>query len=160
MATTDTSWHNAGSMIPHPAAALRPRPGRHVRSRRLEYRIGEDQHHVPGRHRLPAGRVSIFNGLIDGLRSHTKYPRQAWELENWLGSAPSEQIMGSGGYVWPAIESLDPLRAVLGEAGINMAAFLTEAHGKVENCPVSAGVGDALNEIFVDLGRPGSAPSR
>ena len=64
--------------------------------------------------------------------------------------------MGSGGYVWPAIESLDPLRAVLGEAGINMAAFLTEAHGKVENFPVSAGVGDALNEIFVtwaDLAR-------
>ena len=41
--------------------------------------------------------------------SHTKYPKQAWELEQWLGSAQSQKILGSGGYVWPAIKSLDPL---------------------------------------------------
>ena len=35
----------------------------------------------------PVGRVSVFNGLIDGLNSHTTYPKQAWELEQWLGSA-------------------------------------------------------------------------
>jgi multiple sugar transport system substrate-binding protein len=57
----------------------------------------------------PVGRVSVFNGLIDGLNAHTKYPKQAWELEQWLGSPQSEAILGSGGYVWPAIRSLDPL---------------------------------------------------
>ena len=101
----------------------------------------------------PDGRVSIFNGLIDGLNSHTRYPKQAWELEQWLGSARSQAIMGSGGYVWPAIRSLDPLFLQHWQkAGINMSAFLTEAHGKVANFPVSAGVGDALTQVFTALG--------
>jgi hypothetical protein len=33
-----------------------------------------------------------------------------------------------------------------------MSAYLTEAHGKVVNFPVSPGVGDALTEIQNDLG--------
>jgi hypothetical protein len=33
-----------------------------------------------------------------------------------------------------------------------MSAFLTEAHGKVVNFPVSPGIGDALTEIVNDLG--------
>jgi multiple sugar transport system substrate-binding protein len=101
----------------------------------------------------PAGRVSIFNGLIDGLNSHTPYPKQAWELEKWLGSARSQAILGSGGYVWPAIRSLDPLFLQHWQKqGINMSAFLTEAHGKVANFPNSPGIGDALTKIFNDLG--------
>jgi hypothetical protein len=32
-----------------------------------------------------------------------------------------------------------------------MTAFLTEAHGKVVNFPVSPGVGDALTEVGNDL---------
>jgi multiple sugar transport system substrate-binding protein len=101
----------------------------------------------------PNGRVSIFNGLIDGLNSHTQYPQQAWELEKWLGSARSQAIMGSGGYVWPAIRSLDPLFLKHWQKqGIGMSAFLTEAHGKVANFPNSPGIGDALTEIFNDLG--------
>ena len=101
----------------------------------------------------PDGRVSIFNGLIDGLNSHTPYPKQAWELEQWLGSARSQAILGSGGYVWPAIRSLDPLFLQHWQKeGINMSAFLTEAHGKVANFPVSAGVGDALTQVFTALG--------
>ena len=101
----------------------------------------------------PVGRVSVFNGLIDGLNSHTKYPKQAWELEQWLGSAQSQAILGSGGYVWPAIKSLDPLfLKYWAKNGIDMSAFLTEAHGKVVNFPVSPGVGDALTEVGNDLG--------
>ena len=95
----------------------------------------------------------MFNGLIDGMNSHTKYPKQAWELEQWLGSPQSEAFLGSGGYVWPAIKSLDPLFLQYWQKqGINMSAFLTEAHGKVVNFPVSAGLGDALTEIQNDLG--------
>jgi len=101
----------------------------------------------------PAGRVSVFNGLIDGLNSHTKYPKQAWELEQWLGSAQSQAIMGSGGYVWPAIKSLDPLFLQnWKKQGIDMQAFLTEAHGKVVNFPNTPGIGDALTDIGNDLG--------
>jgi len=101
----------------------------------------------------PNGRVSVFNGLIDGLNSHTRYPRQAWELEQWLGSPRSQAILGSGGYVWPAIKSLDPLfLQYWKKQGIDMSAFLTEAHGQVVNFPVSPGIGDALTEIVNDLG--------
>ena len=101
----------------------------------------------------PDGRVSVFNGLIDGLNSHTKYPKQAWELEQWLGSAQSQKILGSGGYVWPAIKSLDPLfQQYWAKQGIDMSAFLTEAQGKVVNFPVSSGMGAALQQIVNDLG--------
>jgi multiple sugar transport system substrate-binding protein len=101
----------------------------------------------------PAGRVSVFNGLIDGLNSHTRYPRQAWELEQWLGSAQSQAILGEGGYVWPAIKSLDPLFLnYWKKQGIDMQAFLTEAHGQVINFPNTPGVGDALTDVINDLG--------
>jgi multiple sugar transport system substrate-binding protein len=101
----------------------------------------------------PTGRVSVFNGLIDGVNSHTRYPKQAWELEQWLGSAQSQAIMGSGGYVWPAIKSLDPLfLQYWKKQGIDMSAFLTEAHGQVVNFPNSPGVGEALTDVDNDLG--------
>jgi multiple sugar transport system substrate-binding protein len=100
----------------------------------------------------PDGRVSVFNGLIDGLNTHTPYPKQAWELEQWLGSPQSEAILGSGGYIWPAIKSLDPLFLHYWQKhGIDMSPFLAEAHGKVVNFPVSAGMADALTDIENDL---------
>jgi multiple sugar transport system substrate-binding protein len=101
----------------------------------------------------PDGRVSVFNGLIDGLNTHTPYPKQAWELEQWLGSPQSESILGSGGYVWPAIKSLDPLFLnYWKKQGVDVQPFLTEAQGKVINFPNSAGIGEALTEIVNDLG--------
>ena len=101
----------------------------------------------------PDGRISVFNGLIDALNSHTPYPKQAWELEEWLGSPQSQAILGSGGYVWPAIKSLDPLFLnYWKKQGINMSAFLTEAHGQTVTFPVTPGIGDALTEIVSDLG--------
>jgi multiple sugar transport system substrate-binding protein len=101
----------------------------------------------------PDGRVSVFNGLIDGLNSHTPHPKEAWELEQWLGSAQSQKILGSGGFIWPAIKSLDPLfQQYWAKQGIDMSAFLTEAQGKVVNFPVSSGMGAALTQIGNDLG--------
>jgi len=101
----------------------------------------------------PDGRVSVFNGLIDGLNSHTAHPKEAWELEQWLGSAQSQKILGAGGYIWPAIKSLDPLfQQYWTKQGIDMSAFLTEAQGKVVNFPVSSGMGAALTQIVNDLG--------
>ena len=54
---------------------------------------------------------------------------------------------------WRLIRSLDPLFLHHWQKdGINMSAFLTEAHGKVVNFPVSPGVGDAITQVFTDLG--------
>jgi len=101
----------------------------------------------------PDGRVSVFNGLIDGLNSHTPYPKQAWELEQWLGSPQSEAILGSGGYVWPAIKSLDTLfLQYWNKQGVDTQPFLTEAQGQVVNFPVSPGIGAALTDIVNGLG--------
>jgi len=101
----------------------------------------------------PDGRVSVFNGLIDGLNTHTPYPKQAWELEQWLGSPQSQTILGSGGTIWPAIKSLDPLfLSYWQKHGIDMSPFLTEAHGKVVNFPSSPGMTEAILDIENDLG--------
>lgn len=101
----------------------------------------------------PRGRISVFNGLADGLNSDTKYPEESWELVKWLAGEESQTIMGSGGYVWPAIEKLDPLFTGYWKGkGIDVSAFLDEAHGKTVNFPVSDGIANALTDIQNDLG--------
>ncbi|GAA5190561.1 sugar ABC transporter substrate-binding protein [Rugosimonospora acidiphila] len=54
----------------------------------------------------PKGRVVNVNGLSFALNAHSKNKTAAWELIKWLGSPQSQQIMSSGGYVWPANKSL------------------------------------------------------
>ena len=44
----------------------------------------------------PQGRWSVFNGLIDGVNKNTPNFQATWQLEQWLGSAASQKIMGSG----------------------------------------------------------------
>jgi multiple sugar transport system substrate-binding protein len=101
----------------------------------------------------PDGRWSVFNGLIDAINTHTKHPNAAWELEKWLGSSASERILGSGGYVWPAIKSLDPLFIKHWKAkGINMTPFLDEAQGNTITWPVAPGMNRALTVMTRDLG--------
>lgn len=97
-------------------------------------------------------------------RTPTAVPtvRPTWELEEWLGSRQSEAILGSGGYIWPAIKSLDPLfLKYWPKQGIDMSPFLDEAQRKVVNFPNSVGVGDALTDIQNDLGPAflGTAPA-
>lgn len=101
----------------------------------------------------PAGRISVFNGLIDAINVHTKHPKEAWMLEKWLGSAASQKIMGEGGFIWPAIKSLDPLmRQAWLKKGIDLQPFLDEAHGKTINWPVSAGINEAITAMTRELG--------
>lgn len=101
----------------------------------------------------PKGRVSVFNGLCDGLNAHTSHPDEAWELVKWLGTARSQEIMGSGGYVWPGIERLDPLfLKAWQKKGIDLTAFLTEARGETVNFPVGVGVGEMLQDVGTELG--------
>lgn len=100
----------------------------------------------------PKGRISVFNGLADGLNSQTPYPEESWELVKWLAGEESQTIMGAGGYVWPAIEKLDPLFAAYWKSkGIDVSAFLDEARGTTVNFPVSEGIANALTNIQQEL---------
>ena len=94
----------------------------------------------------------MLNGLIDSINSHSPNQQAAWELEQWLGSPQSEQILGSGGYIWPGIPSLDPLFASNWKAhGLDMTAFLTESKWNVVYWPVTPGMNQAQLDIANQL---------
>ncbi|HTW08519.1 MAG TPA: sugar ABC transporter substrate-binding protein [Acidimicrobiales bacterium] len=103
----------------------------------------------------PKGGFSFTNGLIDAINS--KSPNQAadWELEQWLGSPQSETIMGSGGYIWPGIASLDHLfLQAWAKRGVDVGAFLKEAEdpSHLETLPVAYGGFPSITTISDDLG--------
>jgi len=95
---------------------------------------------------------SVFNGLTDAIYAKTQHPQEAWALEKWLASAPSEHIMGSGGYVWPAIQSEDQtFTQFWQQKGIDVSPFLKEAQGSTVTFPISFGFNEAsikINDIF------------
>ncbi|NNG40330.1 sugar ABC transporter substrate-binding protein [Flexivirga sp. ID2601S] len=101
----------------------------------------------------PKGRISVFNGLTDGIASNTEHPEEAWQLVQWLAGEQSQRLMGSGGYVWPAIEKLDPLFLdYWRRKGIDLTPFLDEAKGKTVNFPVATGLAEALSDVSIALG--------
>ena len=96
----------------------------------------------------PAGKWTVLNGLIDSINTHSPNQQAAWELEQWLGSPASEKIMGSGGYIWPGIPSLDPLMATYWKAhGMDIQPFLTEASWNTVFWPVTPGMNKAQLDI-------------
>jgi multiple sugar transport system substrate-binding protein len=100
----------------------------------------------------PAGSWTVLNGLIDSINSHSPNQQAAWELEQWLGSPQSEQIMGSGGYIWPGIGSLDPLFASYWKAhGVDVTAFEDESKWNVVYWPVTPGMNQAQLDIANQL---------
>jgi multiple sugar transport system substrate-binding protein len=101
----------------------------------------------------PDGTWSVFNGLIDAINPHTPNFQAAWELEQWLGSAASQKIMGEGGYIWPAIPSLDPLFASYWAAkGVSMSGFLSESKGNLTDWPNTPGMNQGLTDMQRDMG--------
>lgn len=100
----------------------------------------------------PQGVMSVFNGLTDAIYAKTQHPQEAWELEQWLGSAQSEQIMGSGGYVWPGIQSQDQSFVQHWQSkGVDVSAYLKEAQGQTLLFPITFGYNEAsikINDIF------------
>ncbi|HUA40089.1 MAG TPA: sugar ABC transporter substrate-binding protein [Streptosporangiaceae bacterium] len=101
----------------------------------------------------PDGTWSVFNGLIDAINPHSPHFQQAWELEQWLGSEASQKIMGEGGYVWPAIPSLDPLFASYWAAkGVSMSGFLSESKGNLLDWPNTPGMNQGLTDMARDMG--------
>ena len=98
--------------------------------------------------RGPRGNYSVFNGLTDGINTDTAHPDEAWELAKWLGGAESQRIMGSGGYVWPAIESLDVLfQDYWASKKVDVSAFLAAAQDKTVLYPVAGGMAEAVTDV-------------
>ena len=96
----------------------------------------------------PNGVMSVFNGLTDAIYAKTPHPQEAWELEQWLGSSQSEQILGSGGYVWPAIKSDDQtFLQAWQKKGIDVTPFLKEAQGTTLTFPITFGYNEASTDI-------------
>ncbi len=103
----------------------------------------------------PDGRWSFTNGLIDAINVHSPNQTAAWELEQWLGSPASEKIMGSGGYVWPGIASIDSTFLDYWKAkDIDVSPFLAEAENSsnVETLPVAPQAGQVIVSLASDLG--------
>jgi multiple sugar transport system substrate-binding protein len=101
----------------------------------------------------PDGTWSVFNGLIDAINPHTPNFQAAWELEQWLGSAASEKIMGAGGYIWPAIPGLDTLFEQYWAAkGVDMSGFLSESTGNLTDWPNTPGMNQGLTDMQRDMG--------
>jgi len=96
----------------------------------------------------PNGVVSVFNGLTDAVYAKTQHPQEAWELEQWLGSSQSEQILGSGGYVWPGVKSDDqPFLQAWQKKGIDVSPFFKEAQGTTITFPITFGYNEASTDI-------------
>jgi multiple sugar transport system substrate-binding protein len=96
----------------------------------------------------PKGVESVFNGLTDAIYAKTSHPNEAWLLEKWLASAPSEHIMGSQGFVWPGIKSEDAsFQQYWQQKGIDVSAFLKEAQGTTVTFPITFGFNEATVKI-------------
>lgn len=100
----------------------------------------------------PNGVKSVFNGLTDAIYAKTAHPQEAWELEQWLGSAQSEEIVGGGGYIWPGIKSADTsFLQYWQKKGIDVSPFLKEAQGTTLTFPITFGYNEAsikINDVF------------
>jgi multiple sugar transport system substrate-binding protein len=100
----------------------------------------------------PDGCWTVLNGLIDSVNAHSPNQQAAWELEQWLGTAQSEKILGSGGYIWPGIGSLDPLFASYWQShGLDVTPFENESKWNVVYWPVTPGMGQAQLDIANQL---------
>jgi multiple sugar transport system substrate-binding protein len=83
---------------------------------------------------------------------HSPQREAAWQLEQWLGSQASERVLGSGGYVWPGIGSLDSLFAASWKGkGVDPTSFQTEATWNVVYWPVTPGMNQAQLDIANQL---------
>ena len=100
----------------------------------------------------PDGCWTVLNGLIDSVNAHSPNQQAAWELEQWLGTPQSEQILGSGGYIWPGVGSLDPTFASYWSSqGLDVTPFEAESKWNVVYWPVTPGMNQAQLDIANQL---------
>jgi multiple sugar transport system substrate-binding protein len=96
-----------------------------------------------------ASAVKFKLGVLKfSINSHSPNQQASWELEQWLGASQSQQIMGSGGYIWPGIGSLDPAFASYWQShGVDVSAFMDESKWNVVYWPVTPGMNQAQLDI-------------
>jgi len=76
----------------------------------------------------PVGRRSMFNGLADSIYIKTQHPKEAWEWVKYLGSPAAQNVVGSYGVVFPAIESgVQAALKTYKEKGLDVSAFTAQA---------------------------------
>jgi multiple sugar transport system substrate-binding protein len=76
----------------------------------------------------PVGRRSMFNGLADSIYVRTQHPKEAWQWVKYLGSADAQNVVGSYGAVFPAIESgVQAAKAAYKKKGLDVTAFTAQA---------------------------------
>ncbi|MGA2641285.1 MAG: sugar ABC transporter substrate-binding protein [Spirochaetia bacterium] len=76
----------------------------------------------------PVGRRSMFNGLADSIYIRTQHPKEAWQWVKYLGSAEAQNVVGSYGAVFPAIESgVQAANKAYKEKGLDVTAFTAQA---------------------------------
>ena len=113
----------------------------------------------------PKGSGTVYNGLTDAIYAGTKHPQQAWQLEEWLGSAASEKIVTDTGTVWAAIPSLDSgFIAAWKAKGIDVSPFYQESQGATIGYPLTTSgtaftnvVLKDMNQVWLDQLTPESA---
>ena len=100
----------------------------------------------------PKGSGTVYNGLTDAIYAGTKHPEQAWELEEWLGSAASEKLVTNTGTVWAAIPSLDSgFIAAWKAKGIDVSAFYQGSLGATIGYPLTTSGTAFTNVVLKDM---------
>ncbi len=76
----------------------------------------------------PQGRKSMFNGLADSIWTGSKHQAEAWEWLKFMASPACEDIVGTFGVVFPAIQSgVDNNLKARAAKGIDVTAYTKEA---------------------------------
>ena len=76
----------------------------------------------------PQGRRSMINGLGDSIWVGSKHKEEAWQWVKFLASRESQEIIGSFGVVFPAIQTgVDKALETYQAKGWDVSAFTTEA---------------------------------
>lgn len=114
----------------------------------------------------PEGRNSMFNGLSDAVWAGTDHPEEAWKWVEFLASPEAQEIVGSHGIVFPAVQSgTDIALEVYEERGIDVTAYTDLAfdedknhlHPIVENATDIADIlQDAYDRVFLTGDDPAS----
>ena len=79
----------------------------------------------------PEGRKSMFNGLGDSIWVGSQHQEEAWQWVKFLGSAACQNIVGSAGVVFPALQSgVDAAVETYSSRGIDVTPFTEEATAK------------------------------
>ena len=76
----------------------------------------------------PVGRRSMFNGLADSIYVRTQHPKEAWQWVKYLGTADAQNVVGSYGAVFPAIQSgVQAANAAYKAKNLDVTAFTAQA---------------------------------